>query len=614
MTGSIKLGGVAYPLAAGAYTRFDATGGPTTRTGRLAIAAFGGGQRQAVAGDPDRSWDGLSVRAVGDGGGVEPWPASTAWADAALLEAPTTTLEAVSAAVLNQLYLGVGRRLYRTPAMGTANWANLVQVADFGAGAVVTALIATPSNDLIVGLGSGLDARLVDLGTGSHTAWRAGEKIQAGAAYGGQVVYFANGAGIRDRVKVSLTKFNGAAASDERRLDAQIVRFASWQGKPVVVTRRSLWLWQGQPDPGRPDDPASTPDDYRPPEWRGDPVPIFSHGDYTAPDDFRFVASFLGRLWTWLGGRVVSWDGGGDGWQRHPIEGIACNGGCAAGGSLVVALTAHDGGRELWASDGAGWWRLDARPASFDPWVWPAALYGSGGRDLVAFRAGAAAYDLYRLDGKGPAQPPLATSGEWVSSLLDAGEPGPVKRWQTVGATFAAPEARGNAASTDNVQLTLSASVDGGQTWTQAATAVATGADVRVRSLVGDLALDGRYLQLKVRWESVVDWAPVLASVWAEWSILEVPPPKRRWELAVRCSDLAVDGEGQPWPAPGAAVAAALWAAWESGLALPFEDLDVAADPTVRTVRIAHLAETVDRPADRARWAESRLRLLLIEQ
>ncbi len=623
MGGAIRLGGVEYPLVAGAYTRFDATGGPQVRTGRVAVSAFGGGQRQAVFADPAKSWDGVGVRAVYGGGGVEPWPNEEARPDANLLDVPGLGQPAHAAAVGDAVYVGIGRRLYKTVAMGTGTWANLTAVADFGSGAGVSCVTPTVNDDLIVGLGTGADGRLFDTSSGVHVAWRSGERVVTGLGYGAQVIYApksAGGAGgNRERLKISLTKYSGASASDERWLDANIVRMAMWGGKAAIVTRRSLFLFGGQPEPGRADDANTAGDQSVATTWRGDPEPVFTHGAYTGLDDFVFLAPFQGRLWTWLGGRVQSWDGSAAGWEQHPVEGVACYGACVAGGHLVVAAATAAGAREVWAYDGFGWWRVGSNDGSTAARVWPVALYGAGGRDVLVFQAGTAAYDLWRTESRGGANQAYRAGGEWVSSLLDGGEraagaPWAVG-WRRIGASFAAPEARGNAGSTDPVVLRLWWSADGGATWTAAAEQTVATAEAWTAEVAAELAgVAARYLQLKVQWVSVADWAPVLTGVWADWAILEVPPPKRRWELTVRCSDLAVDGDGRPWPAAGAAIAAALWAAWEDGAALAFRDLDFAAAPVERTVRIGHIAETAERPGDGARWGETRVRLLLIEQ
>jgi hypothetical protein len=56
--------------------------------------------------------------------------------------------------------------------------------------------------------------------------------------------------------------------------------------------------------------------------------------------------------------------------------------------------------------------------------------------------------------------------GHYKTSLIDAGERRLFKAWRAIGVSFATPEDRGNLASTDVTNLTVSYSVDGGTTFT----------------------------------------------------------------------------------------------------------------------------------------------------
>lgn len=62
-----------------------------------------------------------------------------------------------------------------------------------------------------------------------------------------------------------------------------------------------------------------------------------SHGQDVGDSDFTFLASYRGKLFAWLGGRVAEWDGG-DERTKHGPEGIACYGGCISGAWLTVAI------------------------------------------------------------------------------------------------------------------------------------------------------------------------------------------------------------------------------------------------------------------------------------
>jgi hypothetical protein len=126
-------------------------------------------------------------------------------------------------------------------------------------------------------------------------------------------------------------------------------------------------------------------------------------------------------------------------------------------------------------------------------------------------------------------------------------------------------------------------------------------------------ATSGRWLQLRVRWSGVLDWAPTLAGVWADWVLPPAPRERRRWRFAVRCGDRHVSPGGALLPRTGRELAAALWDAWEGGAVLPFEDIDHAATGATRQVRIAALEERVPSPADAGRWAEAVAEVELVE-
>jgi hypothetical protein len=205
-------------------------------------------------------------------------------------------------------------------------------------------------------------------------------------------------------------------------------------------------------------------------------------------------------------------------------------------------------------------------------------------------------------------------SGTWTSSLLDAGERDKDKAWRKIGCSFAAPEIRGNAGSSDAVNLFLEYSADGGQTWTIAASRVVTEPAVTVQEMAGALSgLTSRYLQLRVRWTSVFDWAPTLTGVWAEYELLDAPAKRRRWTFKVHAHDATVQRDGGVAARTGRQLAADLWAAWSAGATVPFKDVDYDATAATYQVRIVGIAEEVTKPSDGGRWGDSTLALTLVE-
>ena len=207
-------------------------------------------------------------------------------------------------------------------------------------------------------------------------------------------------------------------------------------------------------------------------------------------------------------------------------------------------------------------------------------------------------------------------SAEWRSPLLDAGARGVVKTWVGVGAEFASPAARGDAAITDGVTLGLEYSLDAGATWTAAASATATGGATRTASLSAALTgKTGRGLQVRVTWASGRDWAPTLVGAWADYATEPEATfaARRRWRLEVACRDERVAPDGAKVARTGRQLAAALWTAYESGAALGFKDVDYDAVPVTRTVRIEAMSEAIARPADAGRWGDSVVSLTLVE-
>jgi hypothetical protein len=244
---------------------------------------------------------------------------------------------------------------------------------------------------------------------------------------------------------------------------------------------------------------------------------------------------------------------------------------------------------------------------------------GAGNIDLVLFRDGSTSvtYDLVRLVyrhesatnyNSGPA--------EYRTSLLDGGERAARKSWRRIGAAFAAPEQRGNGASAAPILLTLSFSTDGGRTWETAGSSVMLDPTERVSDLavdIGHQAALSRFIQLRVSFSGVVDWAPALVGLWAEYEAIDLAPRRRRWQLTVRARDRTIQRDGSADPRSGHALASDLWDAWNTAQPLPFTDLDH--DQTARThhVRIAAITEAIAAPADTALWGESAVTVELVE-
>jgi hypothetical protein len=322
-------------------------------------------------------------------------------------------------------------------------------------------------------------------------------------------------------------------------------------------------------------------------------------------------------LYTWLQGRVAEFDDSQEEsrWLRTGPEGVTCHGGVVAGDWLIVCLTSrYESRREIWGFDGSGWYLLVTATSGAQK-LWPAAIGGAGNRDLLVFRDGSATYDLYRLKWRDTTNNTYAATAVWTSNLLDAGDPTRDKAWRALGATFAQPADRGNVASGDAIALTLEYSLDGGVTWSTAASSAPSNGAVRMHTLQSAFASvpTSRCLQLRVTWGSISDWAPVLTGVWVEYETLDNAPARRRWEVTIDAGDRNVRRDSTIDPQTGREKIAALWDAWALQQTLPFQDIDNDSAPVAYAVRIEEIAEMATRPSDAARWGESRVELTLAE-
>lgn len=179
---------------------------------------------------------------------------------------------------------------------------------------------------------------------------------------------------------------------------------------------------------------------------------------------------------------------------------------------------------------------------------------------------------------------------------------------------------RGNPASSDPVTLTLSYSIDGGKTFTTAATTSVNDPTNRTFDLEANLASGAqgapavsRFLVLRVSFSSVLDWSPVLTGVWAEYELLDAPARRRKWSFKVHARDATVQRDGSVAARTGRQLAADLWADWAAGATVAFKDVDYDATAVTYQVRIVGLAEEVAKPSDGGRWGDSVLSLTLVE-
>ena len=236
----IVLDGTPYMLVPGSYRRANA-GLPEGRTGRVVISDFVGGQRRALQLERDTSWDSAGVGPAMFGQGVEPWPFGTAHTDG-VVGAVSITQRIHTLVLGNAVYLGIGRYVYRTVALIAGSWANLIQVADIGAGQSVSGL-AYHAGYLAIGCGNGADVKLLDPGSLALTTLSAGLK-------GGWLVGYAGRLVLSDPIpgNEAILRLTTGGGLDTRELDSPIVNMSLHGGKVAIATRSALWLLGGRGD------------------------------------------------------------------------------------------------------------------------------------------------------------------------------------------------------------------------------------------------------------------------------------------------------------------------------------------------------------------------------
>jgi hypothetical protein len=614
----ITLDGAGYMLAPGGYERSQ-DGIAEGRTGRIVMQDFFGGQHRALQLERDRGWGGIGTGPALDGQGVAPWPRIAAAALDPASQIPSATAPIPSATVNDHVFFAVGSRLYRTAALSSAVWSAPVEVWASGGPAITS--LAWYNDDLLIALGDLADLVVFQYPAGPAATLLAGETGRHVASYAGFALWSqAQAGGATNEIRMVT-----GSGVESRYLDARVTRLTTAGGKVWAASNTSLYSFTGRVRETLVPNPAWTPGSTDPTSvpalrWSGEWDPFFQHGSWSDEDDYTFLLGFGGRLITWIGKRVVEHNPSGDraGWHDLGLGGRACRGACVAGGYLVVAIEDERGAAEVWAWNGAGWWLLLRHETGATRWTWPLALSGAGNQDVLVFRDGSRDIDLIRLHSRTAVSDTLPSSGSYVTSLLDAGERDKDKAWRAIGAVFASPEPHGDPASTVPVTVTLEWSEDAGATWSTAATRTlaATATDAGQFTLEAAITSDtavGRWMQLRVTWSGVSDWAPVLTGLWAEFEVLDAPARRRRWQLAVVAHDQVVRRDGGELTRSGRELIAELWDAWETGTTLPFRDIDHDADPTERRVRIVGIREAVARPADAGETGDAVIRLTLVE-
>ena len=615
----IVLNGDPYMLAPvpgkPAYTRSQ-DGASEGRTGRIAQTDFFGGTGRPLQLENDRGWASLNVGPAFNGQGVQPWPYRL---DATMPgSAPVFDPDwpYPSAVIRDYVYFGIGQELYRSPAISGGAWFAPTMVYDAGSGNIITGICYYGGN-ILLAFGPTKDiTHVVYPNATTPTVLFSGERGTHLVSYQGFAVWDdARPAWIPNTMRM----VNGSTI-EQRYADSPIRRIATAQADVIVATSAAVYAFRGRVGKVTAANPSPPPDYTEFDRWSGDLNPFFQHGTATASDDYRFVLGFGGRTYAWVGEN-------GDG--ARPERGQGRLEGCRAdraglprrlrGGRVpcgVDHLADRTGG-----TLGVRRVRLVAVAASPARFLQPVPLAGTGDFDLMVPGAGSREIALYRLVPRSTAVHtwPAGDEPAWyASSMIDAGERDKQKAWRKIGAVFATPERPGDPGSTDPVSVQLRCSTDAGATWSGPApttlpTASMANHNLTLEADIGSDVAVSRFIQLRLDWSSVTEWAPVLVGLWTEYEVLDSPARRRRWSFGIVAQDQVIDRDDAPLARTGREMIAELWQHWETGTTLPFRDIDYDDDPTERRVRIVGISEQVALPHRSGDWGDSLVSLTLVE-
>jgi|GEM_PF-899284 len=625
----IVLDGAGYMLLPGksAYTRTQ-DGMAEGRTGRIQIKDFFGGQRRPYQLERDKVWDGLSVGPAHFGQAVEPWP----HVDTASLPSGSATpayTERVPWTLINDyLYIGRSNRLYRTTNALGGSWdgftlckgqTNPISGMCYYAGGLLMAF----DDDADIGFVPQADYPTFP---NAPTTLLTGER-------GGSIVAYAGFALWNDRKSGAIpsdVRMVHGSGVESRYLDNAIVKLVTAENQVLAITRAGIYSFTGRvknvliPNPAysAPGDDTSIPGF----EWSGDFEPFFQQGNLTDWDDYRFVLGFGGRIYAWYGKRVMEFNPLGEraGWRDTGLSGQQCDGACVAGGYLLVCIKTHRSRSQLWAWDGSGWWKvLDRTDFENNRLHNPIPLHGAGDYDAMVFQHNTMEYLLIRLNRREypthtiPGSSPQGSTAYVTSPLIDCNERDKNKAWRKVGAVFASPGPESNS-STDEVTVKLEYSTNNGESWTEAASTSLNGNTFARNNFtldadIASAAAVSRWLQLRITWSSLSNWAPLLCGLWAEFETLDAPARRRKWNVTIQADDELIDRSSAQLGKTGRELIADLWDSWESGSTVTFRDIDYDSDSTERNVRIVGISESTERPSDHGQWGHATVKLTLVE-
>lgn len=364
------------------------------------------------------------------------------------------------------------------------------------------------------------------------------------------------------------------------KLDGRILGFVQHDDALVVATDAGLHILSGSWHQDV--DPPAPPETLRLSSWGT------LSGQLQDSDDFAWMIVYQGRLIAWLGKRVMVYTSADSTWRPTGLDGESTFGAAVVNGWLLTTIAPRGSATrwQLWGYDGTGWWLLsDASGANTldDP-------AGDGAGKLVTFDSGGGNLRAWDIDDRDSPQF-LTSPFTFTTPPLTIGDGSRDTRWTRVGIDLARP----GVTTIGEWSYELEVSGDGGATWLAAGSTPVSDA---IASISLPVDLDSRTLLVRITGTRITTSGPpaLITAVWAEGEQQTLPP--RRWQLAIHARDRTINRAGAADPRSGQEIREALWTLWRDGSAIPFQDVDDAANPTTRTVRIVAIREDWPRTAN----------------
>lgn len=600
-THDIMLDGAGYMLVPGSYGY--AVAGAAVAPVRAGVPSFAQAyarsQRSAIVVDSDDArWTTVGMQPVPLGIGDEPGRLIVAPGEIAPTLGGVSPFDANSQAVIygGEVYFSQGSTLYKIARSG-GNWNGFTTI---GSAAGVITSMAVINNLLSMACASPATT-MSDYGG-------SGAIVNSPAVPAAVIWQYAQGiwrSKGNDPTTIS-GSIDGGATWTQWQLDSAVRAVTSWRGRStgggvmLIATNFMLWELAGQ--------------------WTGSPAafggtvsPLYTGLGGGNPDDFKWLAEFNGRVYTWYAGAVHAWDGV----RLEPIPGAprgTTSGGCVAGGTLCVA--AQDptmGYTTVGCYDGVRWFAL-AR-GNTRQWANLAGTNGIvGDGHLLAFDQGVAILSRWAFPVSGFSTTP-ASSGNVTVGPLDAGQGDATKTWMQVVVDWSLalyPSQRSPPANPGGTLL-VETSVDDGLTWvTQGTVTVVANATGKQETVVlGTGGLEAACLLVRVTWTPTSAYAAVqIDGIWASgWAIADMPH-RETWTMKLKVTDKLVKRDGAVDSRSGETMLQALRSLAQSGRTATFQDVDADLAAGTRTVRVLEMKET-ERKGDGTHFLESQVALTL---